>query len=125
MKRNRLFWHIFPSFLLVTVIAIAAAVWFSSQALERSIIDQTAVDLKDRIALFRYQVEALLNPLQEETIDRLCKEAGQRSSTRFTVILPGGRVVGDSQENPSHMDNHAGRPEIRDAMDEARAADRF
>ena len=116
MKRKRLFWHLFPSFLLVTMIAVAAAVWFSSQALERSFIEKTVADLKDRIALLRYQVEPLLQPLQAERIDRVCKDAGRLSATRFTVILPDGAVVGDSQENPVHMDNHAGRPEIEAAM---------
>ena len=116
MKRRRLFWHLFPSFLLVTLVAIAAAVWFSSQALERSFIEKTVADLKDRIALLRYQVEPLLQPLQADRIDRVCKDAGRLSGTRFTVILPGGSVVGDSQENPAHMDNHAGRPEIETAM---------
>ena len=116
MKQKRLIWQIFPSFLLVTLIAIITAIWFASHAMEVFFLDQTAADLKDRIALVSYQIEPNLQPLQAEKIDRLCKETGQLSSTRFTVILPDGRVVGDSQENPAHMDNHAGRPEISDAM---------
>ena len=31
---------------------------------------------------------------------------------RFTFILPSGKVIGDSQEPPSSMDNHSSRPEI-------------
>jgi two-component system phosphate regulon sensor histidine kinase PhoR len=116
MKRKRLVWQIFPSFLLVTLIAIITAIWFASHAMEVFFLDQTAADLKDRIALVRYQIEPRLQPLLAERIDRICKEAGQLSSTRFTVILPDGTVVGDSQENPAHMDNHAGRPEISAAM---------
>ena len=116
MKRVRLVWQIFPSFLVVTLIAIIAAVWFASHAMELFFLEQTAANLKDRIALLRYQIEDHLRPLQAGRIDRICKETGQLSSTRFTVILPDGTVVGDSQENPSHMDNHAGRPEISDAM---------
>ena len=116
MKRKRLVWQIFPSFLLVTLIAIITAIWFASHAMEVFFLDQTAADLKDRIALVRYQIEPRLQPLQAERIDRICKEAGQLSSTRFTVILPDGTVVGDSQENPAHMDNHANRPEISSAM---------
>ena len=116
MKRVRLVWQIFPSFLVVTLIAIIAAVWFASHAMELFFLEQTAANLKDRIALLRYQIEDHLRPLQAGRIDRICKETGQLSSTRFTVILPDGSVVGDSQENPSHMDNHAGRPEISDAM---------
>lgn len=117
MKRKRLIWQIFPSFLLVTLVAIVAAIWFASHALEIFFLDQTAADLKDRIALVRHQIDPLIDPLQAERIDRICKIAGQLSSTRFTVILPDGRVVGDSQENPAHMDNHAGRPEISAARD--------
>jgi len=116
MKRNRLVWHIFPSFLAVTLIAIIAAVWFASQSMQSFFLDQTAANLKDRIALLRYQIADRLQPLQAEAIDRICKETGQLSSTRFTVILPDGKVVGDSQENPAHMDNHGGRPEIREAL---------
>jgi two-component system phosphate regulon sensor histidine kinase PhoR len=115
MKRKRLVWQIFPSFLLITLLSIITAIWFASHAMERFFLDQTAADLTDRITLVRYQIEPHFRPLQADRIDRICKEAGQLSSTRFTVILPDGTVVGDSQENPSHMDNHAGRPEINAA----------
>jgi two-component system phosphate regulon sensor histidine kinase PhoR len=42
---------------------------------------------------------------------------GEQSSTRITVILPDGVVVGDTEGTPSEMDNHAGRPEIAAALD--------
>jgi two-component system phosphate regulon sensor histidine kinase PhoR len=116
MNRKRLFWHIFPSFLAFTLIAIIAAIWFASHATELFFLDQTAANLKDRIALLRYQVEPRLQPLQAMAIDRICKETGQLSSTRFTVILPDGTVVGDSQENPAHMDNHGRRPEVLETV---------
>src|SRR4051812_18016264 len=32
--------------------------------------------------------------------------------TRVTLIQPNGVVVGDSEEDPTHMENHAGRPEV-------------
>ena len=37
--------------------------------------------------------------------------------TRVTVTLPDGRVVGDSFTAPEKMENHADRPEIRDAVE--------
>jgi two-component system phosphate regulon sensor histidine kinase PhoR len=46
---------------------------------------------------------------------RFCKEAAAKTSTRVTVILPDGRVVGDSEEIPANMDNHRDRDEVRDA----------
>jgi two-component system phosphate regulon sensor histidine kinase PhoR len=38
------------------------------------------------------------------------------ASTRITVILPDGRVVGDSLEEPGGMDNHIDRSEVLDAL---------
>ncbi len=39
-----------------------------------------------------------------------------RSGARVTVIAADGRVFDDSAEAPERMENHAGRPEIRDAF---------
>ncbi len=50
-------------------------------------------------------------------IDALCKKLGKRSATRLTVILPDGKVVGDSERSPQEMENHGRRPEVIDALD--------
>jgi two-component system phosphate regulon sensor histidine kinase PhoR len=42
-------------------------------------------------------------------------EAGNRAGTRVTIIDGKGLVLGDSQHDPETMENHAGRPEIRQA----------
>ncbi|MCK5323620.1 MAG: PAS domain-containing protein, partial [Desulfobulbaceae bacterium] len=46
----------------------------------------------------------------------LCRKIGEKSSTRFTVILNSGEVVGDSNEDPERMENHADRPEVKAAF---------
>src|SRR5260370_7710919 len=38
------------------------------------------------------------------------------SNARVTVITSDGQVLADSQSDPQTMENHAGRPEIRDAL---------
>src|SRR5713226_8689090 len=38
------------------------------------------------------------------------------SGARVTIITPNGLVLADSQSDPRTMENHAGRPEIRDAL---------
>ena len=40
-----------------------------------------------------------------------------RADTRITVVGVDGKVLGDTDEDPALMDNHIGRPEIRDAID--------
>jgi two-component system phosphate regulon sensor histidine kinase PhoR len=52
-------------------------------------------------------------------IDALCKGLGRDAATRITVMLPSGEVVGDSEEKPADMENHAtqDRPEMMAALD--------
>jgi two-component system phosphate regulon sensor histidine kinase PhoR len=50
------------------------------------------------------------------TMDELAGKLGKVTSTRITVIDADGVVIGDSQEEPSHMENHLERPEIQQAI---------
>ena len=40
----------------------------------------------------------------------------QRAQSRITVIRPDGVVLADSQHDPETMENHASRPEVREAL---------
>lgn len=45
------------------------------------------------------------------------RQAQQRAQSRITVIDPAGVVIADSERDPARMENHAGRPEVRQAME--------
>jgi two-component system phosphate regulon sensor histidine kinase PhoR len=49
-------------------------------------------------------------------IQHLVSGLGQKTGVRITVIDGNGRVLGDSSRNPAEMENHADRPEIKDAI---------
>jgi two-component system phosphate regulon sensor histidine kinase PhoR len=49
-------------------------------------------------------------------LDALAKRLWEQTDTRVTIIAPDGTVLGDSEEDPAAMENHATRPEIRDAL---------
>ena len=49
-------------------------------------------------------------------LDALAKRLGEQTDTRVTLIALDGTVLGDSEEDPATMENHATRPEIRDAL---------
>jgi two-component system phosphate regulon sensor histidine kinase PhoR len=112
-RKKRLVWQIFPAFFLIALASLAVAIWFASNALNLFFLKQTALDLKDQLALLQHQIRPHFHNANFQRIEQICKETGQLTETRFTVILPDGQVVGDSRENPIHMDNHADRPEIR------------
>jgi len=116
-KKKRLIWQIFPSFLLITLFSLLAVSWYASSSMRHFFLDQTAVDLSVRAVLLEKQISAHLSPIDPPAVDSICKSMGIKSSTRYTVILPSGKVIGDSRETPHLMDNHANRPEISRALD--------
>jgi two-component system phosphate regulon sensor histidine kinase PhoR len=115
-SKKRLLWQLYPTYLLIILISLMAATWYASRSLRHFFVEQTARDLKARAHLVEDQIAPHLNPLNREAIDKLCKSLGERASTRITVILPSGKVAGDSEEDPEKMDSHVDRPEFIGAL---------
>ena len=111
-RKRRLLWQIFPSYVAITVIPLVAVTWYSSRSLGIYILNRPQPISKARAYFFESQIFEHLDPLDEKAVDVLCKTIGKRASTRITVILPSGKVIGDSERDPSKMDNHVDRPEI-------------
>ncbi|NIA15335.1 MAG: HAMP domain-containing protein [Nitrospiraceae bacterium] len=116
MRKQSLVWQLFPSYLLVTLAALLAITGYSAQAVRNFYHEQAAKDLKSRAALVSGQVHERIRDGDFASIQDLCNELGPAADTRITIILPSGVVAGDSEENPGDMDNHAGRPEVREAL---------
>ena len=117
MKKNRrLIWQLYPTYLMIILGSLIAVTWYASNELGRFYLNQAEEDLEARAYLLKDQITSLLSPLEPEVVDAICKEAGQLSATRITVILPDGVVVGDSRETPRFMDNHADREEVAAAL---------
>lgn len=51
-----------------------------------------------------------------EQADEFCDISAAQSGLRVTLVLPDGSVAGDSRGDPASMDNHAGRPELEEAL---------
>lgn len=116
MKRKRLLWQLYPSYLLITLLSLSAVAWYGSRSLRLFYIERTATDLEARAHFMSKYIsrQSALQDLAE--LDALCKELGRETATRITVALPSGEVIGDSDENPDIMDNHGDRPEIKQAL---------
>jgi two-component system phosphate regulon sensor histidine kinase PhoR len=112
----RLIYKLFPSYLLITLLSLIAVSWYALSFTRQFFLERTRVDLEISGRLLEKQVLSLLSPLDEKALDRLCKEAAARTIIRVTVILPDGRVVGDSEEMPANMDNHRERAEVRESF---------
>ncbi|ORJ61250.1 hypothetical protein B5V00_06330 [Geothermobacter hydrogeniphilus] len=112
MARRRLLWHIFPAYLLVTLVALFGVTWYMTHALRQFHMQQAEADLLARARMLAYQLRGQVDLRHALWIDSQCKALGKRTGTRLTVVLADGKVLGDSDKDPLRMDNHAGRPEI-------------
>jgi two-component system phosphate regulon sensor histidine kinase PhoR len=116
MTRIKLVWRLFPAFILIAVICLVAATWYTTSSWRQFYLAETAVDLENRARLTEIYLQDV-RPVPDATqVNAICRKLGELTSTRLTVILASGQVAGDSQEDPQRMDNHADRPEFRQAM---------
>jgi two-component system, OmpR family, phosphate regulon sensor histidine kinase PhoR len=117
MRRRTLFWQVFPAYVLLTV-GLLLFLWLESKGRLRDFYEQqTSENLAASAALFAESAKAPLEQARYDEVDLLAKRLGKASRLRITAVLPDGRVVAESEENPAFMDSHRTRPEIADALD--------
>ena len=116
MRRKRLLWQLYPSYLLVMVLSLLVVTLYASEATRRFFREQTEQILESRARVLGRDMANGLLPAAPAKIDAFCKEVGQITDTRITVIRPDGVVLGDTDSTPERMENHAGRPEIQQAL---------
>lgn len=114
--KKRLLWQLYPSYFLITVVSVLAVTWLSTAALKRFSIGQAASHLRVQSQTILPPILENLDPLDAKRIDGLCKGAGKFPSTRITVIIPSGVVIGDSESNPAGMENLREHPEFTQAL---------
>ncbi len=121
MKNSiRFIWQLYPTYLLITLISLGAAIWYISGFSKDRFMANTAANLETQAKIAASQITPLLNPPNHAAIDQICKQIGKNTDTRITIIHPDGSVIGDSDKNPAGMDSHADRPEIRTAVSGSR-----
>jgi two-component system phosphate regulon sensor histidine kinase PhoR len=110
--RSRLFWKIGLLYLLLLLLVLVALDTYVVRALKREHLDAAFSQLESLSRL------ALSNPPQfsnESDLKKWVTWFG-RSEARVTLVADNGKVLADSDEDPSRMENHLARPEIREAL---------
>jgi len=117
LRSRRLLWQIYPVFILVIVLAVVAIGWYFSAVLKNFHHQDSVQALRARAELIALQVKDRLHLDERDFINDLCRQAGVRTDTRITIMLPGGEVLGDTREDPKRMENHGSRPEVLVALE--------
>ncbi|MCB9493904.1 MAG: PAS domain-containing protein [Desulfobacteraceae bacterium] len=115
-RKRKLFWQIYPSYLIVILICTAMGSYYASTSIKSFFYSQVETTLYEKSELFIPVVEKeFLKNSSIDELDLLCEDAGKRAGLRFTIVDFNGKVLGDSDESPEKMENHKTRPEIRAA----------
>lgn len=116
MRKRKILWQLFPSYVLITVFALVALALYSAESIYVFYRDQIRENLRIQALQIAHQMQESSFELDSSKIDPFCKKLGKQIPTRITIILPDGKVIGDSQQNAYEMENHADRPEFIQAM---------
>ena len=78
-------------------------------------------NIEDDLASQAQMAKNLVQPLVQQeappaAFDQLAKQLGARTDTRITIIAADGAVLGDSEADPTTMENHLSRPEVQEAV---------
>ncbi|MBI5845940.1 MAG: PAS domain-containing protein [Deltaproteobacteria bacterium] len=114
MKRKPLIWHLYPTYLFVVLLTAAAVAGYAAHLVKGSYEARMETDLAARTGAATARLAPLLDT--GGNADAACREISALTLCRVTLILPDGRVTGDSSTPSGLMENHANRPEVAAAI---------
>lgn len=120
MKPGRFFWKLFAGNAVLMVVILGVSVWVIVGSIERAHTEDIASQLKETAEHIRNRIleKHILDFKDRGSLQALASDLGGMDAVygRITIIAPDGTVWADSDANVATMENHAGRPEIVEAM---------
>lgn len=113
--------RLFLSYLLLVGLLVVVLALGVEATLREPLLQQAQDELQRELALGREIFEGAAGAEP----DSLARHLSQLTGHRVTVVAPDGQVLGDSGVEPDQvagLDNHAGRPEVLEAVSEGRGA---
>ncbi|MCD4813911.1 HAMP domain-containing protein [bacterium] len=111
-KRKSIFWQLFTSHLVLVGFSVLAVVWIALSIFQQFYYSNTADNLTVRSRLLAGQLSRMIQQEKYTEMDRMITSMGKETGTRITIVLPDGRVAGDSHEDAAKLENHGDRPEV-------------
>jgi two-component system, OmpR family, phosphate regulon sensor histidine kinase PhoR len=116
LKRRRVFWQTMPLQILLVLALLLLVAIDGSRRFHRLALEHLTGVLEDDAQLASGLAADAVLAGDRKKVDALCKTFGRSMSKRVTVIGSDGEVLGDSEKDPASMENHADRPEVREAL---------
>jgi two-component system phosphate regulon sensor histidine kinase PhoR len=104
---------LFFSYLLVVLLLSVLFYLYASSVVKDFHVSSLSAKMRDEAKI----VSRLLPPgLDGNVFDQICHDIGHELGVRITVIQLDGKVLGDSDESSTAMENHGTRPEVMEAL---------
>jgi two-component system phosphate regulon sensor histidine kinase PhoR len=107
--KTRIFLKILSCFLAVILVATVLVDFLAGRQFEQHYISSLRQGLEEKAYL-------LAGLLAERSPAQFAGQAARQVNARVTIIARDGSVLADSEARASEMENHATRPEFRDAL---------
>jgi two-component system phosphate regulon sensor histidine kinase PhoR len=113
--RKSIFFKIFTSYLVI-ILTMAVLIFAVTYGMVKSHYRHSTAEELESIAVpLRVVITPLVKDKRLADLEALIREYARRLNLRITVIDLSGNVLADSEKDPSTMENHRDRPEIREA----------
>jgi two-component system, OmpR family, phosphate regulon sensor histidine kinase PhoR len=110
--KNRIFFKLLAVFVLVIAATAGILDVMLDSAWEASLRSEIERNLTQKTLLFAHRVEFD----KTHSLPEIAAQEGQAAGARATIIDASGKVLADSEANPSNMENHARRKEFLAAL---------
>jgi two-component system, OmpR family, phosphate regulon sensor histidine kinase PhoR len=110
--------RLFIALAFFLIFSLAGVAWLAVRAARSELRDAQIARLKAVGALLVQQHGDIFlkasEPIAES--ETIAREAGRAAGVRVTLISTDGKVIGETNEDPSRLNNHYNRPEVQRAL---------
>lgn len=135
MLRSRFFWKLYVSYALLVVLTSGVIGVLVQRQVRSSLLTEIEQHLVHSTAFLAPHAARFIQrptapderpgggavdaepaaPAAANDLQAVVTALGRETETRITLVRPDGEVLADSHQDPSLMENHGSRPEIREA----------
>jgi two-component system phosphate regulon sensor histidine kinase PhoR len=116
MLGSRFLWKLYAGYAVVILLTAVVVGVLVVRGFERDLTEQIQGSLHSEALLLQDIARPYVEAPPDSAFQHRVWLLGSRADTRLTVIAADGRVLADSREDPSAMDNQRTRPEIVGAL---------
>lgn len=110
--------QLFVTHLFAILVPLAGLAVFLSVTLPARYVDEVLRDLRAELRLMQPPVERQLRAGGSPAVmEGLARQLAETAHLRITLIDRGGRVLAESERDPTQLENHASRPEFQQALE--------